>query len=438
MSSMTLDPSTALADKYRGNRQMLEAAVLGRSSDPSIDPYSALRALQKLNVADRYEQMQKAMQGQPNPPSIAQQTIAQATAARAPQPPVARAPTAPPSGGLAGMPVPEETFDMAGGGLVAFAEGGTPMQRIQSLDIESMVSPEEKAQIRKKYLEDIEEASNADEYYGQMAEQISSMEEMRPEELEQQKGLAALQAAAALSQGDNFVRGLGAAASAFGESYGRAVDAANKEKRAIMQMRLNMTNAQRQEELGNIKDARAEEQKAEEAAQRAEMFRFQRDQFLAQDALEREKLSAQMGMEAARIKSQEKIERDKLEGTDAAANYNVQAATAFAEEYIRKNPNATPQEALDHGWTKALGLRAGIGAAPRTRADAETAYSDYKLLSREDFKNALKASGLSESEFKAQYIAQYLQSVSPAAAYETNGSSEDEPMMPDILVPFSP
>ena len=278
MSSMTLDPSTALADKYRGNRQMLEAAVLGRSSDPSIDPYSALRALQKLNVADRYEQMQKAMQGQPNPPSIAQQTIAQATAARAPQPPVARAPAAPPSGGLGGMPVPEETFNMAGGGLVAFAAGDevdidsdelnttTPTpeglarlalarRALEDIRTTEAPSPEEAQGGIRTTMATLKDVMGGGDYYGDTRKQLEAMEAERTESLGRQKGLAALQAAAALSQGSDLVRGLGAAGAAFGETYGRALSDAEKEKRALINTQIQLADTQRKENLGLYKTA---------------------------------------------------------------------------------------------------------------------------------------------------------------------------------------
>lgn len=236
MASMNLDPSSALAEKYKGNRQVLEQAVLGRSGE-NIDPYSALRALQKLNVADRYEMMQKAMQGQPNPPSIAEQTVAQAAQAQAPQ-----------GGGLAAMPVPEESFNMAGGGLVAFADGG-----VSDLDFPTTFSPEDIA-YGEQYGEGYRKAFDPETYYSKRTQQLEEMEAMGPEELEQQKGLAALQAAAAMAQGSDFARGLGGALGAFGETYGTAVSEANKEKRALTQMQAEMEDARRKEEAALYKD----------------------------------------------------------------------------------------------------------------------------------------------------------------------------------------
>ena len=236
--------------------------------------------------------MQKAMQGQPNPPSIAEQTVAQAAQAQAPQ-----------GGGLAAMPVPEESFNMAGGGLVAFADGGDTDYR-QRIETQQYIdaTPEERAAARAEYESLIGEVSNPEEFYGKRAEQIEGMREMGPQEMEQQKGLAALQAAAAMAQGSDFTRGLGGALGAFGESYGKAVDAANKEKRALMEMQMNMEAAQRQEAIGNRKDALAAADAADKKKKEAAMFEFEKNKSLAQDALKRREIAATEAAATAKTK----------------------------------------------------------------------------------------------------------------------------------------
>ena len=293
MASMNLDPSSALAEKYKGNRQVLEAAVLGRGADANIDPYSALRALQKLNMADKYEQMQKAMAGQPNPPSIAQQTVAAAQRpVQAPQAPqqLAQAPQA--TQGLGAMPVPEDTFNMAGGGIVAFAAGDEVRSGMGSMNkmftYQTEIDPLKEAEYFEKYRKD----SDPEGYYSAAREQLEDMREMGPGDLEQAKGLAALQAAAALSQGSDFVRGLGAAGAAFGESYGKAVDAANKEKRALSRMELELKNQERQERRGDRKAAQEAAERAVTNANAATNFRWEQQKALMEDAREREKIAA--------------------------------------------------------------------------------------------------------------------------------------------------
>ena len=305
MASMNLDPSSALAEKYKGNRQVLEAAVLGRGADASIDPYSALRALQKLNIADKYEQMQKAMAGQPNQPSVAQQTLAKAAQTRepgdAPMPPIGpQGLQAPAPQGLGAMPVPEDTFNMAGGGIVAFAAGDEVRSGMgatnETYRYQMGVDPADRDAAFAAYTK----LSDPDAYYGAAREQLETLREMGPGDLEQAKGLAALQAAAALSQGSDFVRGLGAAGAAFGESYGKAVDAANKEKRALSRMELELKNQERQEKLGNYKDAEASAQRALEHKNKAAEFNELKRQFEVNAGLKREEIDAAKAAAAAK------------------------------------------------------------------------------------------------------------------------------------------
>lgn len=295
MASMALDPSSALAEKYKGNRQILEQAVLGRGGQAGIDPYSALRALQKLNVADKYEQMQRAMQGQPNMPSVAQQTLAQAQRAPAPAPQAAPtpAPQAPQSGGLAAMPVPEDSFNMAGGGLVAFADGGdTDYERKLAATNYYIMPEEERTAFAQKYMTGAEEYSKPEEYYGNIAKQIEDLRATTPEELEQQKGLAALQAAAALSQGNNLVRGLGAAGAAFGQTYGQALSEAKKEKRALTQMQMQMEEAKRKERMDLYKEGRTEARAEAELQNKAREFAETKWKALMDNETDRAKVAA--------------------------------------------------------------------------------------------------------------------------------------------------
>jgi hypothetical protein len=117
-----IDQASVFADRFRNNRQALQAAVLGQNS--GVDPYTALRALQLLKESDS---MQMAQQGQQptEAPSLLQEAM------QPPQMPMgmavpgqqmSQAPQQ--SGGLEAMPVPEQMFSAAGG-IIAFAGGGS-------------------------------------------------------------------------------------------------------------------------------------------------------------------------------------------------------------------------------------------------------------------------------------------------------------------------
>ena len=116
-----IDQASVFADRFRNNRQALQAAVLGQNS--GVDPYTALRALQLLKESDSMQMAQKAQQPT-EAPSLLQEAM------QPPQMPMgmavpgqqmSQAPQQ--SGGLEAMPVPEQDF--AGGGIIAFARGGS-------------------------------------------------------------------------------------------------------------------------------------------------------------------------------------------------------------------------------------------------------------------------------------------------------------------------
>jgi len=139
-----IDMASVYADRYRQNPQALQAAVMGQSPDPKLDPYTALNALKLVK-----ESQMMAMAGQAQQPTSSPSIVAEALA-RAPSPqglgamvpntmggqgmppqgmpPQGMPPQGMPpqqpmqaaSGGLAGMYTPEE--DYAEGGIVAFAE----------------------------------------------------------------------------------------------------------------------------------------------------------------------------------------------------------------------------------------------------------------------------------------------------------------------------
>jgi hypothetical protein len=151
-----IDMASVFAERYKQNPQALQAAVLGQSPDPRLDPYTALNALRLVKesnmmaMARQGQQptsspsivaenmapnpMQQGLgamipgamgQGAPAPQGMpAQGMPAQGQSAPAPQgmAPQGQAPVMQRSGGLAGMPIPD--YEYAQGGIVAFGGGG--------------------------------------------------------------------------------------------------------------------------------------------------------------------------------------------------------------------------------------------------------------------------------------------------------------------------
>jgi hypothetical protein len=86
------------------------------------------------------------------------------------------------------------------------------------------------------------------------------------------KGLAALQAASAMLQGNDLSRGLAAGAGAFGSTYGEAIKADQAQKAAIQRMNINIADAERKERMGLTKDAIAAADQARKDHQAAQQF----------------------------------------------------------------------------------------------------------------------------------------------------------------------
>ncbi len=62
-----IDMASVYAERYRKTPQALQAAVLGQSPDPRLDPYTALNALKLVNESNRM--MMAGQARQPTSPS---------------------------------------------------------------------------------------------------------------------------------------------------------------------------------------------------------------------------------------------------------------------------------------------------------------------------------------------------------------------------------
>jgi hypothetical protein len=228
------------------------------------------------------------------------------------------------SGGLAGMPTPEE--DYCGGGIVAFQSGGLnapavtddPTSRLvgsgddgdgsSSMGLENLMftskgDPETYAALAKLYpgaiatLGGIEnKALTPEEYKKVQMDEIAAYREAmgpntamdalkaditerkgeRDRNLEEGKGVALLKAAYAVTQGNNWARAFAGAGAAFGDEYNRALQADKAEKRSIAAAEFNMADAQRKENLGLFKEGRAAADRAVTARQAAEKARLEK------------------------------------------------------------------------------------------------------------------------------------------------------------------
>ena len=286
---MVIDRASIFADRFKGNPQILQAAVLGQAPVPGLDPYTALRAMQLLKESQQI-QMAMAAQRSTESPSLVQ------TAMQMPQMPPQMARPAPQqapmmaaSGGLAGMHVPDE--DYAEGGIVAFAgdgeEGqvtssnpllealeameGSPGDPVTYQQLSSLypglirqimaeapkgMTATERAKFVKDYIAERRAEAGASPFAA-LREEIATARGERDKNLRQAQGMALLEASAAALQPGGTMRGLAGAAAKFGGSYGQALQADRAERRALANMEMNIADAERKERMGMYSEARA-------------------------------------------------------------------------------------------------------------------------------------------------------------------------------------
>jgi hypothetical protein len=99
--------------------------------------------------------------------------------------------------------------------------------------------------------------------YAEQKQNMADLVSQSKEALEQGKGLAALSAMGAMLQGPDFMRALGGSGAAFANTYGQALAAKKQADMSIAQMKINIANGQRAEKLGLAKDAISSYQAAE-------------------------------------------------------------------------------------------------------------------------------------------------------------------------------
>jgi len=198
---------------------------------------------------------------------------------------------------------------MANGGIVAFAEGDVVdddeedtrpttvgrgnaaiydqltgmypgiIRDIQGATYRDMPEEQYNKVIQKRY--DMLSKMAGESPYEGLRKKIDEFDADREQSLSQGRGLAALQAAAAMMQGHGFARGLGQAGGAFAQSYGQALQADRAEKRSLASMKINLADAERKERMGLTRDAIAAADQARKDHADAQGFALKKANALA-------------------------------------------------------------------------------------------------------------------------------------------------------------
>jgi hypothetical protein len=219
-------------------------------------------------------------------------------------------------GGLGGAfnQIPEEQQEamMAGGGVVAFAgDEDENDARTGQLVSELMASSEGNPAVNKQitdmfpqFMANINnarytpmtdtayndaitkrratlEAGAGPSPYADYESKLAGMETEDAKGLEQAKGLAALAAIPVILKGNDPIRSIGGAGGAFAGAYGQALQADKAQKRSMMNMRLNLADAQRKERMGLTRDSIAAADQARKDHSDAQQFGIKKAEALA-------------------------------------------------------------------------------------------------------------------------------------------------------------
>jgi hypothetical protein len=264
---MGIDKASILADRYKDNRGQLTAVLMGQPvQDPSIDAYSALRAMQLLKESDRMAMAQQARGFSGQQPSLAEDAVmpdqqaammgAPVMAQQGQQAPMMQQPMQAASGGLASMPTPDH--DYAEGGIVAFASGGRPSsadymkQAMENIPKPTSLEEREAGMTKQRdYVNTLYGPDRMAPYFEEIAQEKRDIEGSKDKNL----GYAMLAASQAIVSDPNLARAAGKAAGAFGSEL-QKLDKENREaKRALRQSEMTLAAAQQARDDGKTKEA---------------------------------------------------------------------------------------------------------------------------------------------------------------------------------------
>jgi hypothetical protein len=189
--------------------------------------------------------------------------------------------------GVAAGITPQMADRMAGGGIVAFDEGGvieTPMvvsegnkghydtagkmalaalEELRNYPEFKALEPEKRAELEQATFKRIMSFGGEDPY-APMAKRIAGLEAAGAKNYERGLGAAAFKAIPAILKGGNAIRGIGGGLGAFGEEAEKADRAKAANELALASAGFNLSDAQRKERiavgreaLGNVKDTEA-------------------------------------------------------------------------------------------------------------------------------------------------------------------------------------
>ena len=308
--------------------------------------------------------------------------------------PVEQVAQAPQQAGIAN-PTPSGSIQA---GLEAGAQAGTPRQMANNMMSNFVQHTPLTAEER------ISTAGGAPTFdYQSLRDELAKQKLASSDSLRQGRGLAALAAAGAMLEGNQFGRGVGQAATAFGSSYGNALSANQKAQENLVAMNMKLSQAEHADKLGLYKTKVEAVNAAQKDAQefdknRATLFK---DMYTA-DKQNQIKAPEQALAAINVYKANPTLDNKKL--YDAAVEYlTLVHPTVIAANVAATQSGANTNANISAGNDKLL-----MEELSKASDAAAKKFGDMQIIGGRDYKALVAAAGGDEEQARETYIANAL------------------------------
>lgn len=284
------------------------------------------------------------------------------------------------------------------------------------------VNPADVERIRAKRLASINKELGPNIGMEDFRKYLRGADEDRGAALQEGKGLAALEAAGAVldpAAGGNAMRGMGLAGRAFSRSYGQAMQADRREKRALAEAGFHLADAERKERMGLMKEADAAEAAHRSSIEKANKFNFDKLNAQAKATTDLTKASRQLrapGAGGAGGKERDQAQAIRLFGADIKRQFpdmpqeqvEAQALNMFLQQKGAGLPGVTArvEGAEQKDARTAFQNRLSYGIDARAKA-----YREADKAGNEEKRNQLRAEIAAEEGYKLPNVSDMVKPV---------------------------
>ena len=283
-------------------------------------------------------------------------------------------------------------------GLEAGAQAGTPRQMANNMMSNFVQHTPLTAEER------ISTAGGAPTFdYQSLRDELAKQKLASSDSLRQGRGLAALAAAGAMLEGNQFSRGVGQAAAAFGGSYGNALSANQKAQENLVAMNMKLSQAEHADKLGLYKTKVEAVNAAQKDAQefdknRATLFK---DMYTADK--QNQFKAPELALAAINAYNANPTPENRKMYHAAVEYLNLSHPAVLAANVNQGGANDRNAANISDANDKLL-----MGELSKASDDAAKKFGDMQIIGGRDYKALVAAAGGDEEQARETYIANAL------------------------------